>query len=157
MRSAGALPKAEHFVFVRDGFSFWAFIAAPWWMLLHRMWLVLAAYVVLIGGLMFVLMTLGASDSALAVISLLVAILIGLEASTLRRFSLQRRGWRNVGIISGDDMEDAERRFFDGWLRQNSSQNRASAGTPPPSATSTPRAPQPPDVLGLFPQPEVRR
>jgi hypothetical protein len=157
-RNAGAAPTAERFVFVRDGFSFWAFIAAPWWMLWHRMWLVLAGYVVLIVALMFALVALGASHGALAVVSLFVAILIGLEASTLRRFTLQRRGWRNVGIISGDDMEAAERRFFDGWLRQASGQSQTNAATPPtlpPSATS--RAPQPPGVLGLFPWPEVRR
>ena len=29
----------ERFVFVRDGFSFWAFLLGPLWMLRHRMWL----------------------------------------------------------------------------------------------------------------------
>ena len=34
----------ERFVFVRDGFSFWAFLLAPLWMLRHRLWLVLLGY-----------------------------------------------------------------------------------------------------------------
>lgn len=152
------LPEAERFVFVRDGFSFWAFIAAPLWMLWHRMGLVLAGYVVLTVALAFVLVVLGASYTALAVVGLFIAILIGLEASTLRRFTLRRRGWRNVAVISGDDMEDAERRFFDAWLRQTPGQDQAGAAKPPvPPAAMTPRTPQPPDVVGLFPQPEVRR
>jgi hypothetical protein len=35
----------ERFDFVRDGFSFWAFLFGPLWMLRHRMWLVLVGYV----------------------------------------------------------------------------------------------------------------
>ena len=35
----------ERFVFVRDGFYFWAFVLAPLWLLLHRLWLVLAGYI----------------------------------------------------------------------------------------------------------------
>ena len=31
----------ERFLFVRDGFYFWAFLLAPLWLLLHRLWLVL--------------------------------------------------------------------------------------------------------------------
>ncbi len=51
--------------------------------------------------------------------------MIGLEASTLRRFTLRRRGWRNVGVVSGDDLEDAERRFFDAWVRARRAGRRA--------------------------------
>ena len=35
----------ERFVFVRDGFSFWAFLLAPLWLLWHRLWLVLLGYI----------------------------------------------------------------------------------------------------------------
>ena len=40
-----AAPDPERFAFVRDGFSFWAFLFGPLWMLRHRMWLVLLGYV----------------------------------------------------------------------------------------------------------------
>ena len=36
----------ERFVFVRDGFHFWAFVLAPLWLLLHRLWLAFAIYLV---------------------------------------------------------------------------------------------------------------
>ena len=35
---------------------------------------------------------------------LLIAFLVGLEASTLRRFTLARRGWRNIGLVSGTNI-----------------------------------------------------
>ena len=44
----------DRFVFVRDGFSFWAFLLGPLWMIRHRMWLVLIGYLLLVGGMQFV-------------------------------------------------------------------------------------------------------
>ena len=41
------LAHSARFVFVRDGFHFWAFLLAPLWMLRHRMWLELIAYLAL--------------------------------------------------------------------------------------------------------------
>ena len=106
----------DRFVFVRDGFSFWAFLLGPLWMLRHRMWLVLIGYVVLAAGLQFGLQRLGVEGAVPAVVGVLVALLVGFEAGTLRRFTLARRRWSNVGVIVGDDREVAEQRFFDAWV-----------------------------------------
>jgi hypothetical protein len=72
----------------------------------------------------------------------------------LRRFTLARRRWRNVGIVVGDDVEDAERRFFDAWAQE----------APPPKEPALkrpemlnyappPRPPEAPGIIGLFPEP----
>ncbi len=148
---------AERFIFVRDGFSWWAFLFAPLWMLCHRMWLVLIGYVVISGGIEAALVRFAASRLAISVVGLLISLLVGLEASTLRRFTLHRRGWTNVGVISGADVEDGERRFFDAWLRETRPSNSApSATTAGPSSgtpAGVPRVPQTPHVVGLFPEP----
>ena len=152
---------AERFVFVRDSFSWWAFLLAPLWMLRHRMWLVLLGYVVISGAIEAALVRFGASRAAIALVGLLISLLVGLEASTLRRFTLRRRGWSNVAIISGKDLEDAERRFFDAWLRAAPSRSSATnAATPSPSSgapVGVPRVPQTPHVVGLFPEPGASR
>jgi len=157
----GAASAAERFVFVRDSFSWWAFLLAPLWMLRHRMWLVLLGYVVICGGIEAALVRFGASRAAVALVGLLISLLVGLEASTLRRFTLRRRGWSNVGVISGHDLEDAERRFFDAWLRESRAHNSPASATPsgPASGASpgVPRAPQAPHVVGLFPEPGASR
>ena len=148
------------FVFVRDGFSFWAFLFGSLWMLWHRMWLVLLGYIVMFGGLAILLRAAGASGSVVAFIGLLLSFLVGLEAGTLRRFTLGRRGWHNVGVVSGDNVEHAERRFFDAWVRQAAPQPgapAASAPPAPPSSGTPPRMPQAPDVVGLFPEPGASR
>jgi hypothetical protein len=43
---------------------------------------------------------------------MLLQLLIAFEAANLRRWTLLRRGWRDRGIVFGDDLELAERRFF---------------------------------------------
>jgi hypothetical protein len=158
---AQSASSAEDFVFVRDSFSWWAFLLAPLWMLRHRMWLVLVGYVVLSGAIEAALVRLGASHTAIAIVGLLISLLVGLEASTLRRLVLRRRGWSNVAIISGKDLEDAERRFFDAWLHDAPSRTGA-RNAPPPTPPSggpigLPRVPQTPGVIGLFPEPGARR
>src|SRR5215813_781627 len=84
-------PDPERFVFVRDGFSFWAFLLGPLWMLRHRMWLVLLGYLVVTIALQVALGLIGASATVIFVAALLLALLIGFEAATLRRFTLGRR------------------------------------------------------------------
>ncbi len=56
-RAGETASDPQRFVFVRDGFHFWAFALAPLWLLVHRLWLVLLGYVaasVLIGGVFYV-------------------------------------------------------------------------------------------------------
>ena len=43
-------------------------------------------------------------------------LLIGLEADTLRRWALERRGWRTLGSVTGKTAAECERRFFETWL-----------------------------------------
>ena len=146
-------PDPERFVFVRDGFSFWACVFGPLWMLRHWMWLVFSGYVIVAVALDVALRGLGVSAGATLVVGILLALLIGFEAPTLRRFTLTRRKWTNVGVIVGDDLEAAERRFFDTWTR-------AEPGRPMAPSIIAPRPTQPygvPDVIGLFPDPGGRR
>jgi hypothetical protein len=148
--AATSAPEPERFVFVRDGFSFWALLLGPLWMLRHRMWLVLLGYGAVVTALSLVL-RLHASATVGTIVWALLALLLGFEAGTLRRFTLGRRGFRNIGIVVGDDLELAERRFFDAWVRKDSG---PAAPRGAPALTPSLRMPShTPDVLGLFPEP----
>jgi Protein of unknown function (DUF2628) len=157
--AADTLPAPEQFAFVRDGFSFWAFVAAALWMLWHRMWLVLLIYLVAAIGAETAMHYAGVPALAVFVAGLFGSLLLGLEAATLRRFTLARRGWKDVGIVSGHDRQDAEQWFFDAWVREAAGKPAAPPTTPsapPPRPASTvPRLPQSPDVVGLFPKPDA--
>src|ERR1700686_1647823 len=159
LRAGAAASDVERFAFVRDGFSWWAFLFAPLWMLRHRMWLALIGYVVVAGVIETPVRMSGAPALATSLIGILLGLLVGLEAGTLRRFTLNRRGWKNLGVVSGDDLEDAERRFFDAWLRQTNSPSGAPhvPTTQPWPAAAIRRGSQGPDVIGLFPEPGTPR
>ena len=82
----------DRFVFVRDGFYFWAFLLGPLWMLRRRLWLVLLGYVVFTAALNTGLYLGGASTTVTFLVGALIALLVGFEAASLRRFTLGRRG-----------------------------------------------------------------
>jgi hypothetical protein len=105
------------------------------------------------------LRALGASWAVYAIVDFSISLLVGLEAGTLRRFKLARRRWHNVGVVTGDRLEDAERRFFDGWIRQGAagrtaSPNASGASRPAPAPRSAGEAS---GVIGLFPEPGAHR
>jgi hypothetical protein len=170
LKAHESAPDPERFVFVRDGFSFWAFLLAPWWMLRHRLWLALVCYVILAVALSIALRLIGASAGVAIIAGALFSLLVGFEAATLRRFGLARRGWRNVGIVVGDDVESAERRFFDAWANKSWANKTwdNKTGAERPSVDGVPRASSPAmgvpmarrpssEVIGLFPQPGAPR
>jgi hypothetical protein len=161
-------PDPERFVFVRDGFAFWAFVLGPLWMLRYRLWLVFTCYMVLTIALQVALRMAGAATAVTVTVSFLIALLVGLEAATLRRFTLSRRGWKNVGIVVGDDLDAVERRFFDAWVgspRQDIEPRHAASSTsavpilrrPQGSLQASPQAPGSSEVIGLFPEPGASR
>jgi hypothetical protein len=143
-------------VFVPDGFSFWAFLFGPLWLIWHRLWVALLGYIVVTVGLHGALAWLGAQPGTRAAVSVLLAILVGLEAHSLRRWTLTRRGWNNVGVVVADDVEVAERRFFDAWTGQIS-RRTAGASSPPPLPAGSPARPAAGDVIGVFPKPGTWR
>jgi hypothetical protein len=139
---------------VPDGFSWPAFAFSVLWFLFHRLWI--AALIVLAGLVVLALggYALGLPRTAGVAIALLASVLIGLEASSLRRWTLARRGWPARDAVVARDRDEAEARLFARWADP--------AHVPPP--------PQPPRsslpggfarradaVIGLFPNQEGAR
>lgn len=156
----GASPAdAEGFLFVRDGFHFWAFLLAPLWLFLHRLWLALLLYVVVTAAINAGLVMIGASGTLTFLASLCIALLVGFEAATLWRWTLQRRRWKTLGFVVGESEEMAERRFYAEWMNRPREMPPRAAVAPPPSY-ATPVRRGPPsgaDVIGLFPEPGSQR
>ena len=161
--SGADLAAADKFVFVRDGFHFWAALASVIWLVWHRLWLALIGWVALAVGIGFALGALGAGSRAILFADIMIAILTGFEAATLQRWTLSRRKWRQLDIVVADNEEAAERRFFDRWTaRQRGLSNDQWAvdrGAPPPTRhipgmafSKPPPLPQG-GIIGLFPEP----
>ncbi|MEH6725690.1 MAG: DUF2628 domain-containing protein [Hyphomicrobiales bacterium] len=131
-------------VFVRDGFHLVALIAPPLWLLWYRQWLGLVLYVAVLTVLDF--STDIASFWTLSIVNFLFGIGIALEASTLRRWRLNARGWQQAGVVTAYDLEDAEERYFAGLRTNRTSQTThgrmasgiASSGTSSATRQSVP-------------------
>src|SRR6185437_6979644 len=152
----------DKFVFVRDGFHFWAMVLGPLWLIWKRLWLALLGWVILFAVLEAAVVQLGGGAGAQAVVDIMVAILMGLEASTLQRWTYSRRKWRQLDVVVADDEESAERRFFDrfttGKRWTGYDPLSVDRGGPPPTRDvpgqrfSEPPLPQG-GIIGLFPEP----
>jgi Protein of unknown function (DUF2628) len=154
----------DRFAFVRDGFHVWAALLGPVWLAWHRLWLALIGWILLVAAINVAMVSIGVGGTAIFFADVLLALLTGFEAASLRRWTLSRRNWRQLDIVVADDEESAEHRFFDRWTaKQRALSNDQSAvdrGAPPPTRDipGRPFSRPPPlphnEIIGLFPEPE---
>lgn len=161
-RQTESVTVPERFLFVRDGFYFWAFVLAPVWLLVRRLWLALLIYVVLTVAIGLGLRFAGVSASVRGVAEFLIALGIGFEASSIWRWTLMRRRWTMLGFVVAEDAEMAERRFFAEWSRLPGSEplhddHRATLSEATDAVPASRDQTLPSDVIGLFPEPEAGR
>jgi hypothetical protein len=144
-----ALDEAE---LVKDAFSWGAFFFTFLWFFFHRLWLAglgILVLVVIFGG---ILELLNVHPTAGTLAAILLQSLIGLEANSLRRWTLARHGMPVVDVVTAADRDEAEAKSFARWLDQRPTLPRNPAPAP---VLSTPRRPDP--VIGLFPDAERPR
>ena len=146
-----ALEEAE---LVKDAFSWGAFFFTFLWFFFHRLWLAGLGVLVLVFAFGALMQVLNVHDAAGTLAMLLLQALIGLEANSLRRWTLARHGLRLADVVTAADKDEAEAKAYARWLAPRSvpipTRNPASAPVP-----STPRRPDP--VIGLFPDAERPR
>jgi hypothetical protein len=99
-------------VFVKEGFCWPAFLFPMLWPLWHRLWLVALMVLAITGVVDVITMELDWPDVMVGVLTLAVAVVYAAEANDLRRWTLRRRGWRELGVALGRNLEEAEQRFF---------------------------------------------
>ena len=147
------LSTTDKFSFVRDGFHFWAFVFGVFWLAWHRLWLALIGWIVLMVAVDVGLPALGVGRGAVLTINLLLALLLGFEAASLKRWTLSRRKWRQLDIVVADDEESAERRFFDRWTNADGDTHQPSSWHVPTSPNQPRAMPATQGIIGLFPEP----
>lgn len=110
------LERAESLLFVGDGFSWRTALFSPFYFIVTGQWLAFAVYVAAAVIASLILQAIGAGPEWMGLMVLVLNVIAGFEATELKRWSLARRGWQEVGSVSGRGEEDAERRFLDVWL-----------------------------------------
>ena len=98
---------------VKEGFSWPAFFFSIIWALWCRLWLAAAGIFAAELALSGALQLLGADGPTKVVVSLAFAVLLGVFANDLKRWTLFRHGYLQVAVVTGSDRNSAERRFWD--------------------------------------------
>lgn len=146
-----ALEEAE---LVRDAFSWGAFFFTFLWFFFHRLWLAGLGVLVLVFAFGGLLELLNVHPAAGTVAALLLQALIGLEANSLRRWTLSRHGFRLADVVTAADRDEAEAKAYARWLapRPAPVPARQPASGPVPSTLK-----RSDPVIGLFPDAERPR
>jgi hypothetical protein len=152
---------AERVVFLREKFSFWAFLLTPFWLLRYRLWLAFLAWLVVFVAINLVGEWLGFGPFAAIAASFFPSLFFGMEAANLRGKKLIRKGYRDAGVVIAEDIETAERRFFESWQQRapvKSDLPYAPNAAPPafPETKLAVAAAREQNVIGLFPTPGPR-
>ena len=114
--AADRLDRAESLVFVKEGFSWVAAAVAPFWLIANKLWLALLGYAGTVLVLQAGLWAFGLGQRPLGYAIAALNLLVGLEADSLKRWTLEHNGWQPAGTVNGRNTEECERRFFDNWL-----------------------------------------
>jgi len=147
--AADRLDRAEALAFVKDGFSIWAAAFTPLWMLANKLWLALVFYLSALGLVEAAFWALGIGQQPAAILMSAVHLLVGFEASSIKRWTLARHGWSMIGSVNGRNAEDCERRFFEGWLpgipviRPSALSGSSISGSDSPGPLTRPEAERP--------------
>lgn len=118
----GEHPAAEKIVFLRDGFSTWAFIFGPLWFMWKRAWLPAVLWSLVLAVLAGLGVLLKIPADAMSFAALAVALFLGFEGCRLLAWSLQRRGYVESDVVIGENEEEAELVYFE---RQRAAERRA--------------------------------
>ena len=147
--------------FVKEGISWTAVFFTPLWLFFHRMWLVLFATLVLYAIAIVAAEAVGLDAGPALSLVLVVNIIIALEGNNLRRWTLKRAGYQEIGVVTGRSLEHCERRFFESLLDpykklpQRQDLHPAS-GIQSTLATLRPSGKESESVVGLFPEPDPK-
>lgn len=102
----------ESIAFVREGFSFPAFILTFIWALWNRMWMAAAVLFAAQVAIGLIGMQLGSNQPIASWVAFAIAVIFGFEAKALKVKSLEAAGQPQIGIVEAETLEEAEMKFF---------------------------------------------
>ncbi len=107
----GASTGGDDIRLIASRFSWGAAVFTPLWLLWHRLWLGLLGYLLLMLPLGVLLEMIDIADPADLAIGGALAYLFGCGGAGLRRWTLERQGWRLVAVVAAADELEAELRY----------------------------------------------
>ena len=141
---ADRIDRGVELEFVKDGFSWLTAICPPLGLLANGLWLIAGGYIAGAALLGWALNQLKVDPQLIGIIFFMLNIYLGFEASTLKRWMLDQKGWQTLGVVNGTSISECERRFFESWLAAqpiisggSMSENGRPAAMPPTPRSSS--------------------
>lgn len=128
--------RADRLRFIGDRFSPTAAGFAPFWLLANRIWLGFATYLAACAVIAVSVFFAGLGPRWIPLLLGALNLIVGFEAASLQRMTLERRGWRTLGTVAGRNVDECERRFLESWLPDQHMNSGASAVTTPAPITA---------------------
>jgi len=100
-------------IFIKDGFSFLAFIFNVFWAAFYRLWGVVLIYIFFISAVTALEIYGFVNLEMSTVLRLGFTIWFAFEAVEWRSEDLERKGYTLYDVVSGKNEQDAQRRFLD--------------------------------------------
>jgi hypothetical protein len=129
--AAGATVAPDKIVFLRDGFSWGAFLFGPFWLAWRRAWLAAFLWTAALALIAFAGAKLGLPSSMASVIGFALALALGYEGTRVVAWTLVRKGYAESDVIIGDDLDEAEEVFFRRWRAPQSDPPAGPSGEAP--------------------------
>ncbi len=121
---------------VKEGFCWPAFLFTVLWAAWHRAWWVAAALLVVNIAIALGTEAIGLGPTGKVAVHLGFLVLVGFHGGDFLRWSLARRGYRDHGVVAGDDAEAALHRYLD--RLPSAVRQRPMPPAPPPSPPASP-------------------
>lgn len=112
---------ADDAVFVKDGFSWPAFLMPLIWLPYRGMWLAFAGYLSVVGAILLLVSRVEIDGLSVFALGVAVNLLMGFEGNDLLRWKLSREGLRTIAVVQARSLSSAERRFFQGMIEATGS------------------------------------
>ena len=122
--------RLEKAVLVKDGFSWPALFFSWLFLAFHRMWIVLILYSALMVIAAVTCALLKAPPQITILVLVGISVLLALEASGLRGWSLSRRGYEMQGMITAANLIQAEAKLFENSFEDTPSEDPAREQSP---------------------------
>ena len=140
--------NGERTLFIRSGFSVFAFALTLVWLVWRRLWVEAAIVLALTLAFSLAARQGWIAEPAVAVASLLVSLYFGMEATTMRIAGLARHGWQEAGLVQADNTAEAEIRWFTDHASTPAVDTAPQVPVSPLKPAMAGRAPEP--FMGLF-------
>ncbi len=104
--------SADDVVFLREGFSWWALLFPLPWLVIKGMWIVLLIAMSAQFLIWAAAEALGFGQAMQVILSLAINLILAFEGKDLLRWTYERRGLSERGLVEAQDIDEAEYRFF---------------------------------------------